>query len=132
MKPEFTASHIHSEDMGDYLLVGLADQQFDTREYLTFQRAHEFDEQDVRLGMDAVHIERNDQGFSGYGGMRSVVLFSDRLHIDFDARGAAFMGGTTATDVAFAFPRESFETLRSGLQRCFSGFSYFHDNTRNA
>src|SRR6202012_1826770 len=84
MKSAFTASYIHSEDMGDYILVGLADQQFDTKEYLAFQRAHEFDEQDVRLGMNAVHVERNDQGFSGYGGMRSVVLFPDHLHIAFD------------------------------------------------
>src|SRR5688572_30639313 len=122
MNSDFKAACFHVEDMGDYLLVGFSDKRHDTTDYLTFQRAHEFDEQDIRLGMAAVYVERNDQRFSGYGGMRSVVLFPDRLHIDFDDRGAAFMGGITATDITFQFLRERFEALRSGLQQCFAGF----------
>ena len=132
MNPDFKATCTHTEDMGDYLLVGLADQQHETTDYLTFQRAHQFDEQDIRLGHDTVYIERNDQFYSGYGGMRSVALHSDRLHIDFDEHGATFMRGIVATDVLFAFSSECFEALRAGLHRCFSGFAYFHDNTRNA
>jgi hypothetical protein len=131
MNPDFKATCAHVEDMGDHLSVGLADKQHGTVDFLTFQRAYEFDDEDVRLGMDAVYVERNDQGFSGYGGMCSVVLYPNRLHIDFDDRGTAFMGGITATDVAFEFSSERFEALRLGLLRCFSGFSYFHDKTRN-
>lgn len=131
MNHSFKATCIHAEDMGDYLLVGLADHPFDTVDYLTFQRAHEFDEQDVRLSMNAVHVERNDQSCSSYGGMRSVVLFPDRLHIDFDDRGIKFMNGLASTDVMFDLPRERFEVLRSALKQCFSGFDYFHDDTSN-
>jgi len=132
MNQSFKATYIHAENMGDYLLVGLADHQYDTADYLTFQRAHEFDEQDVRVGMDAVHVERNDQGCSCYGGMRNVVLFADRLHIDFDARGVEFMDGLASTEVTFDFPSERLETLRSALKQCFSGFDYFHDHACSA
>lgn len=132
MNQGFKATCIHAEDMGDYLLVGLADHPFDTVDYLTFQRAHEFDEQDVRLAMDAVHVERNDQGCSGYGGMRSVALYPDRLHIDFDDRGIAFMDGLASTVVMFDFPRERFEALRSALKQCFSGFDYFRDESSDS
>ena len=126
MNQSFKATCIHAEDMGDYLLVGLADHPFD---YLTFQRAHEFDEQDVRLGMDDVHVERNGQGCSGYGGMLNVVLYPDRLHIDFDDSGIAVMNGLASTEVTFDFPRERFEALRSALRLCFSGCEYFRDDT---
>jgi hypothetical protein len=131
MNQSFKATCIHAEDMGEYLLVGLADHQFRTSDYLTFQRSHEFDEQDARLGMDAVHVERHAQGCSGYGGMSSVILFTDRLHIDFDDSGTEFMDGLASTDVTFDFSRECFETFRSALKQCFSGFDYFRDNTRD-
>lgn len=130
MNSDFKATCIHSEDMGDYLLVGLADQRHDTVDYLTFQRAHEFDEQDVRLGLNNVYVERNDQGYSGYGGIRSITIFSDHLHIEFDDHGADFMDGITTTDIVFDFPRESLEALRSGLLQCFSGFDFFHDHSQ--
>ncbi len=116
MNRSFTATCFHAEDMGDFLLVGLA----------------EFDEQDLDLGMDDVHVERNDQGFSGYGGMRSVDLFPDRLHIDFDEIGMEFMDGLASTEVLFDFPAEVVEALRSALEQCFAGFACFHDHTRNA
>jgi hypothetical protein len=132
MNPSFEATCMHAEDMGDYLLVGLADQKYDTVDYLTFQRAHEFDEQDVRLGMDAVHVERNGQGYSGYGGIRSVRLFPDRLQVDFDEKGVRFMGGLASTEVMFDFPGEVIERLRSALEQCFAGFDCFRDETGNA
>jgi len=72
MNPNFHAGHVNVEDMGDYLLVGFADRQFATEDYLTLQRAHEFDEQDRRTGMADVYVERNAglrrcfDGFSYY------------------------------------------------------------------
>jgi hypothetical protein len=131
MNQSFKATCMHAEDMGDYLLVGLADQKYDTVDHLMFQRTHEFDEQDIRLGMDAVHVQRNDQGYSGYGGIRSVGLFPDRLHVEFDDEGIGFMGGLASTEVTFDFPGEVIERLRSALEECFAGFDCFRDETGN-
>ncbi len=129
MTPDFKAAYCESADEDDYSQVWLGTEQSETLDYLTFQRAHEFDEQDIRLGLDGVYVERNDQGFSGYRGMRNVVLFRDRLHIDFDERGTRFMGGIPAMDVVFEFSDEVFSTLRRELQKIFRGYDYFHDNS---
>ncbi|MCW1884097.1 Imm10 family immunity protein [Luteolibacter flavescens] len=132
MNRSFKATCFHVEDMGEFLVVGLADHKFETVDYLTFQRSHEFDQQDIEQGMDAVHVERNDQGHSGYAGIRGVHLFPDRLHIHFDESGMEFMDGLASTEVLFDFSGESFETLRAGLEQCFAGFGCFHDHTRGS
>jgi hypothetical protein len=128
MNPNFHAGHVTVEDMGDYLLVGFADRQFATVNYLTLQRAHEFDEQDRRTGMAEVYIERNDQGFSGYGGMESFELLPDRVRVRFDARSAPIMAGCREMEISFDLNREQFGVLQAGLRRCFDGFNYFLDH----
>lgn len=131
VSPNFTAACVHVEDMGDYLLVGLADRKVETLDYLMFQRAHQFDEQDVRLGMDKVHVERNDQGYSGYGGIERVSLFPDHLHLRFDERGSSFMGMPTMS-VFFDFDGQTLKTLRDGLAACFEGFQCHCDETEKS
>ena len=127
MKSDFVATWVHVEDMGDYLLVGLSDQQFETSDYLVFQRAHEFDEQDVLLGMDTVYLERNDQGFSGYGGIESVSLFRDHLDVSLNAKGSAFMDGFSRMKVSLELDAAALQELRKGLVVCFEGFLTYHD-----
>ena len=127
MKQSFKATCVHAEDMGDYLLVGFADDKYETVDYLTFQRSHESDEQDVALGMDTVHVERNDQAHSDYGGMRCVILFPNLLRVEFDESGMEFMDGLDHTEVEFDLPLERFEALRSALKRCFAKLDFYYD-----
>jgi|GEM_PF-969302 len=127
--PHFTATCLHSEDMGDYHLLSLADDEDDPRDYLIFQRAHEFTEQDIRLGMNAVHVERNDQGWSGYGGLERVILRRDSLELELNEQGSRFMGGVQAMRVSFDFSSADFACLCKGLRVCFAGFAYFEDRT---
>jgi hypothetical protein len=57
---------------GEFHLVGFAD--FDANTYFMLQRAFEFNEQDVALGMDTYYIEWCGQEHSGYGGISQFVL----------------------------------------------------------
>jgi hypothetical protein len=61
-----------SEENG-VLTVGFADAQFDTREYLLFQRIVDWEE----FGSDdddEVYVERDGQQYGTYGGIKKFVL----------------------------------------------------------
>lgn len=64
MSPNFHANCISIEKKEFCLQIGFADCEYDTSDYLMFQRGHSFDEQDQRLGMANVYVERNDQVFT--------------------------------------------------------------------
>jgi hypothetical protein len=127
MLPVFHAACVTVENNEDCVLVGFADRQFDTTCYLMFQRAHEFGEQDHRTGMAAVYVERDDQRWSGYGGMQRCELLRDRIRLHFDESGAAKMEGIRTMEVSFEITPHQMEGLREGLRQCFSGFEYYVD-----
>jgi hypothetical protein len=119
----FSANTIVVDDSDEeFILVGFADEQNgEYREALHFQRAYDFDEQDVALGMDSVYAERNSQSQSGYGGVERVELHSDRVRV-FVTDDLAERMGTTEFDIAVSVSPEEFGRLRSGLRAVFAGF----------
>src|SRR5262245_56258457 len=74
MTVSFHANCVAIDDMDDFWLVAFADEKFGTRQYLMLQRSYEDDEQDIQLGMNTYHVERDDQGFSCYGGVKHFEL----------------------------------------------------------
>src|SRR5687767_11406073 len=107
-----TANNVVVDDSNDeFIMVGFADEQGgESREALHFQRSHEFDEQDVKLGMDSVYAERNDQAEGGYGGVKLVELHPDRVRVVVGGELAGRMG-TAEFDIAFSLPPEEFARL---------------------
>jgi hypothetical protein len=89
----FHANYVSVDDMDDLWLVGFADEKFGTRDYLTLQRAYDDDEQDISLGMNTYYVERNDQRWSGYGGIQTFELFRDRVIITFTEKRRYRHGG---------------------------------------
>ncbi|WP_371291786.1 Imm10 family immunity protein [Bacteroides sp.] len=55
-------------------LIGFADNKNEPNEYVIIERALEFDEQDIKLGMDSYYFEYSDQSNSGYGLCSKVIL----------------------------------------------------------
>jgi hypothetical protein len=119
----FTANTVVVDDSDEgFILVGFADGQGGAdREALHFQRSHEFDEQDVALGMDRVYAERNDQSQGGYGGVERVELHPDRVRVVVGG-GVSEAMGAGEFDISFSLPPEEFERLRDGLRAVFRGF----------
>jgi hypothetical protein len=70
----------------DVVLVGFADDEFDTNEYLLLQKSMKSDEQDKALGLDKVHITYKDDMCSAYGVVEKLILKSSSVEIflDFD------------------------------------------------
>jgi immunity protein 10 of polymorphic toxin system len=118
-------------DDGDpgFILVGFDSEGPGPRRYLMLQRSHEFDEQDVALGMDHVHIERDSQGYSAYGGIMRFELRRDRAMISLNAVTARMLGNEEEFEVKFDLEDGRFEELRAGLAEVFKGFECFADRT---
>jgi hypothetical protein len=119
----FTANTVVVDDSNEgFILVGFADQQDGQYcEMLHFQRAYEFDEQDVALGMNSVYVERNDQSQGGYGGVERVELHSDRVRVLVGGRVAEWMGDSEF-EIGLSLSPAELERLREGLRVVFQGF----------
>ena len=77
-------------------------------------------EQDRSLGMDAVHIELNDQHWSCYGGIGAVSVYPRRLVIELNERGAKNLDESKIS-VEFELPAERRSQLRTVLGVIFDG-----------
>lgn len=80
MEINFIANEIVYEvtEYNSYL-VGFADDKNEPKEYVIVERALEFDEQDIKLGMDSYYFEYSDQSNSGYGLCDKVIYVKMRL-----------------------------------------------------
>ena len=128
MSPSFHANCVTIEDTAVCLQVGFADREFDTTEYLTLQRGHVFDDQDTRLGLANVYIERNDQSNCMYGGIEHCELLPGRIRLRFDENGSKVMNGLREMDITFVASADKLLALSAALRRCFEGFSRFSGN----
>ncbi len=81
MKEKFKADKItydlNSEE-GVYT-IGFSDNEDDPDQYIVFQRAVSFDEQDENSGMNSYYFEYADQSNCGYGICRKVILESSNI-----------------------------------------------------
>ena len=99
MEINFIANEIVYEvtEYNSYL-VGFADDKNEPKEYVIVERALEFDEQDIKLGMDSYYFEYSDQSNSGYGLCDKVILRQNE--IVFSAKHKC-MDDTTSITVSY-------------------------------
>jgi hypothetical protein len=89
MSTEFTAKFIHAESEGETRTVGLADDQFETRRYVLFQRTLNPSNRDRQLGQDQLHVTIDDQSRSTYGGVERLLLKINVLTVQLNREAAA-------------------------------------------
>ena len=78
----FTAKTAYASKEDDYYLVGFADDEIETEEYIILQKAFTFDEQDIALGMDGEYAEVSGQEPYGYKCCRRAVLSDSSFVIE--------------------------------------------------
>jgi hypothetical protein len=113
MSTELQYHFIASRDKNDVLLVGLADAQFDTSEYLWFQRYF-----DPKYD-DGIYIERDNQGQGTYGGIEKLVLSRDKVVLYLSEETARILDTEQKVIITFSATDEQFEKFSSDLQRIF-------------
>ena len=80
MKINFIANDIVYEVTEDNsFLICFADDKNEPNEYVIVERALEFDEQDIKLGMDSYYFEYSDQSNSGYDLCSKVALHQNEI-----------------------------------------------------
>lgn len=70
------------------IMVGFADDEYNTEKHLLLQKSLEFDEQDKELGKDKVHLTYIDELYSAYGGILKFELKDITVEILLDERTA--------------------------------------------
>ncbi len=106
---------------GEFHLVGFADREFNTKTYLMLQRALDFDEQDVALGMDTYHVEWCGQENSGYGGITRFSLQSGCAEIEFTQDVAEALDGMQRLTITFRLTPFERLALKKALGHIFEG-----------
>lgn len=84
MTYKFTASHVFNQDDGYMIMLGFANDEFEPSRFVLIQKAHEFDAQDIKLGMNKLHIQVEDQSRAQYGGITSFNIRGDSIVIELD------------------------------------------------
>jgi len=74
---EMSANYAFAQDNGTVVMVGFADQDYQTRDCLLLQRTLKPSKGDFARGWDDIHIMVNEESRSTYGGVEGVELWSD-------------------------------------------------------
>lgn len=130
MQAQFFAGCVKVEEDQASITVGFADHQFATKSYLTLQRAVDCTDSDRRLKLDDIYAERDDQRWSGYGGIASCTLQPGLFRIEFNDLGVRQMEGLRSTEISFDIAADQLESLRAGLRRCFEDSEKFIDHVK--
>ncbi|WP_010243288.1 Imm10 family immunity protein [Acetivibrio cellulolyticus] len=85
MSTKVKANFVFAGVEDDIILIGFADDEFDTKEHILLQKSLVYDEQDRELGHYKVHITYIDEIYSAYGGIQKVILKSNSVEIQVDA-----------------------------------------------
>src|SRR5438128_11669206 len=80
-------------------MLGFADDDINTTQYLLLQRTLEPDQQDRRLGMDKVHVELNSQSKSAYGNIEEAQLRERGVVFRLDPATAAKVSDGETIDI---------------------------------
>src|SRR5690349_9553847 len=99
----------------DVLVVGF----YTDENYLMIQQSlDEYDEQDIRLGMNTYHIERDDQSYGGYGGVERIKLEPGSIEVELNETGRKNLQ-CEGVRVDFETDPENFEHLVEKLRFIF-------------
>lgn len=85
----FEARFVHLQKDESVAIVGLADDQFDTTQYIILQRSLQPSQEDISLRQDDLHVMVCDQTRSRYGGLLSVQVATNCITFVLDTNAAS-------------------------------------------
>ncbi|WP_306393487.1 Imm10 family immunity protein [Telluria beijingensis] len=87
MNEVLVATLVSFEEDAALVTLAFAADEGQSAQYLMLQYSLQTDEQDRRLHLDGLYIERNDQAFGCYRGVASIRRIGDRIDIVLNAEG---------------------------------------------
>lgn len=113
---KLTANCVTCQTQDDVAMLGFADDEFNTTQYVLLQRGLKPSQQDRDCGFDTAHIEVNSQLHSGYGGVVEARLQENRLLLTLDPQAAADMSVDEAIEITFQVPKGRLKEIGDQLR----------------
>jgi hypothetical protein len=127
MATKIKADFIYSQKDEAVIMVGFADDQFDTEEYVLLQKSLCCDEQDKKLGLDKVHISYKDKSRSTYGGIEKFKLQDGIVEIVLNSEAAAELGVDQIIEIEFPNNDPKLNEIKDKLAELFNeNFDVYH------
>jgi len=87
LNKELVANRVSFEEDDTMAVFAFCADEGQSAEYVMLQYPLQTNEQDRRLGLDGLYIERDDQAFGCYRGVESIRRSGDRIEICLNAEG---------------------------------------------
>ncbi len=87
MNERLVANMVSFEEDDALAVLAFCANEGESAEYLMLQYPLQTNEQDRRLRLDGLYIERNDQAFGCHRGVESIRKIGDRIEIGLNAEG---------------------------------------------
>ena len=113
---EFIAKFAYAGVDGEVMMAGLADEEFDTKDYVLFRRSCRPGAADVALGHDRVHTTVGPHEGSAYGAIRSIELFGNHLKLEIGMEVVQALGAGPGLVVRFDPNLESIDEVAEMLR----------------
>jgi len=113
---KFTANCVTCQTQDNVAMLGFADDEFNTTQYVMLEKDLQPSQQDLQLGHDKPHIEIDDQRHSGYGGVVKAQLQESQLALKLDPQAAADMAVDDTIEIAFHVQKERLKEIGNQLR----------------
>jgi hypothetical protein len=105
----------------DVIMVGFADDEYDTNEYILLQKSLVVDEQDMEYGFNKVHITYNNEEYSSYGGIKRLKITNGIVDIHLDQRTAKILDTDAHIQIKFPKDYSRLQEIKHYLKQMFEG-----------
>jgi hypothetical protein len=113
---KLTAHYVTCQTQDDVAMLGFADDEFNTTQYVMLQKGLKPNQQDRECRFDQTYIEVNSQIHSGYGGVVEALLQENRLVLKLDPQAAADMSVDDTIEIAFQVQKGRLEEIAEQLR----------------
>ncbi|MFC3800069.1 Imm10 family immunity protein [Cohnella sp. GCM10012308] len=101
------------------LMIGFADDEFDTHEYILLQKSLNPSQEDIEAGFGKVHITYNDESQSLYGGISKLHFTPNRTEITLNEDAAEILKSSSVIVINYLLEKEKFIEFHNDLLRMF-------------
>ena len=119
MTTTLDAGYVYAMDDGEIVVVGFADREYETQQYVLLQRDKTASRDEQLLG-HIIHISVDDQSRSCYGGIRLLEVEADEVRIELDESCARELQTDVSIRIRFSADRARRAHLIEGLKGLFA------------
>jgi len=108
------ASFVYFGMEDETIIIGFADDEFDTKDYVLLQKSLFID--DIPM-LNKVHITLNSENRAAYGGIVKIILSKKLITIILSKETASSLGVADSIDIEYAIEEKEFDSLISHLHK---------------